>query len=253
MKLNFKSDFETMFAGLEAKVKTRLPIAVAIAMTKTAQDVKLAEIDEMTAVFDRPTPYTLNSPFLSPATPAKLEAEVWLKDDFLGGGSHPATEYLIPEIEGGVRVEKRSEYILRQAGILPEGMNAVPGPAATMDAYGNMSRGQVQQILSWLRLSETVSGRTANRPLGPLDKRQARRQAKQTPYFVASKDSVHGRHLHPGIWARTSTGIHLVIAFVPRTQYHGVLDFARVADETTDRVFEDHLREEIAVTIARVA
>ena len=49
----------------------------------------------MQLVFDRPTPYTLNSTFVSPATKTKLKAEVKLKDESAKG--LPATKYLAPD------------------------------------------------------------------------------------------------------------------------------------------------------------
>lgn len=251
MPFTLRSNLDQMMSQFSEKVRARLPLAGAIAINKTLAEVKPAVVEEMTQVFDRPTPYTLNSVYSKGATPASQEGTVWLKDDFLGGGSHPATEYLIPEIEGGVRAEKRSEYILRAAGVLPPGLSAIPGDRATLDAYGNISRGQVQAILSYLRLSDTVSGRTSNRPVGALNKRQARKAATQARYFVAAKDSAHGRHLAPGIYERTANGINAVLMFRTKPQYAGVLDFEGVCQRKAEDVFQGHLREQIAISVAR--
>ncbi len=40
---------------------------------------------------------------------------------------------------------------MRQAGVLPGGMFWVPGSAAKMDRYGNISTGQIVQIVSALK------------------------------------------------------------------------------------------------------
>src|ERR1035441_633525 len=77
-------------------VLRQLPFATAKALTRTAQLIKAAEVDEMRRVFDRPTPWTLNSVFITPATKDNLIARVWLKQDAAKGT--PAAKYLLSEI-----------------------------------------------------------------------------------------------------------------------------------------------------------
>ena len=55
-----------------ARMRSEHPFALAYALTKTAQDIKAAEIDVMKNVFDRPTRFTLNVLFLKPATKTDL-------------------------------------------------------------------------------------------------------------------------------------------------------------------------------------
>lgn len=257
MRLSTRTNLDQVFADLDDAVKRRLPIAVAIALTRTVQDIYAAEVDEMKQVFDRPNPFTLKSVRYSKATPQKLEAEVWLNDETSGGG-HAAAEYLIPQISGGFRIEKRSEYILRTTGILPTGMSIVPGKRARLDAYGNISTGLIQQVLSALRVSETLSGRTSDRPSArptgfrAFDRRRARQRARQGEFFVAHRDRVHGRHLAPGIYRRLKGSIQPVIMFVRRPSYRGIFDFDQVAEDATNAVFGDHLREQIEITRQRV-
>jgi hypothetical protein len=152
----------------------RLAAAQATALTRVAVQVKAAERNTMARIFDRPTPYTLNSLFVRPATAQSLEATVWLKDDLAGSGT-PATKYLAPQIEGGQRSLKPMEWLMQQAGHMPKGWRAVPGRGARLDAYGNMSLGQVQQILSQLRI-QVSSGYTRSLPVGADRKTQAKRR-----------------------------------------------------------------------------
>lgn len=255
MRITVTSNYDKFFADLEANVLARIPIATAIALTATAKDAQAAVVDEMERVFDDPTPYTLGAVYVEPATRNKQEARVWLKDDFRGGGSHPATEYLIPEIEGGVRVEKRSEWKLREAGVLPAGMSAVPGERAQLDGYGNMIRGQVIQILSYLRANERGAGSTSNRtrvPRSQMTTRQLTRADKQRKYFVSSRGTPHGRHLHPGVYERVGLRIEPVLIFVRKPAYRGRLDFNGVVQGVIDANLGDHLREQIAITVKRV-
>lgn len=51
----------------------RLNAVMATALTRTAQDVREAVRQELPRVFDRPTPYTLNSLFVRPATAQRLQ------------------------------------------------------------------------------------------------------------------------------------------------------------------------------------
>lgn len=239
MRLSAKCDTSKGFAQLDA-LRRGVDIGRAIALTKTAKLIEKAEVEEMKAVFDRPTPFTLNSVFITPATPENLEAEVFIKDETIKGRS--AREYLIPELEGGVRVEKRSEAILRKTGILPPGMFVVPGAGAKLDQYGNIGVGQIQQILSALRVSETVAGHTSDRP------RDKRRQRKGLPQFFVSRRSGATRHLPRGIWLRQGRNVKPIMIFVNQASYQKRLDFERVGTDIVNLHFEGLLREQMEIT-----
>jgi hypothetical protein len=79
VKFDVRDNFPQVKRLLDAQQR-QMPFAVALALTRTAQDVKRAEQAEMRGVFDRPTPFTLNSLFTKPATKQSLEARVWVKD-----------------------------------------------------------------------------------------------------------------------------------------------------------------------------
>ena len=59
-------------AGLQKQVR----FAAAKALTQTAKKVQTRLIAEMGSQFDRPTPYTLRSTFVKPATKTELSAIV---------------------------------------------------------------------------------------------------------------------------------------------------------------------------------
>lgn len=124
----------------------QLPFAMALGLTQLAQRVKTAEVAEMQRVFDRPTPFTLNSLFVKPATKTQQQSRVWLRD-FAPKGT-PATRYLMPQIEGGKREPKRSEKHLRHRGILRDNEFLVPARTAPLDKYGNISRASIVTMLS---------------------------------------------------------------------------------------------------------
>src|SRR5271157_979482 len=64
-------------------------------------------VQTMTQVFDRPTPYALNSTYVVPATKDRLESFVQLKNGAAKGT--PAIKFLDPEVFGEERNPKRGE------------------------------------------------------------------------------------------------------------------------------------------------
>lgn len=117
----------------------QLPYAVASALTKTAQLVKDAEKETMRQVFDRPTPFTMNSLQLTPAKKDRPVAVVWFKDPpNLSQKQH----YLEPEVFGGGRAMKPFEMGMGGKQYV------MPSKYEQLDAYGNLGRGKLTKLLS---------------------------------------------------------------------------------------------------------
>lgn len=254
-----------MQAMLGSISQRRINAVVATALTRTAVEVKAAELSELNSVIDRPTPYTQNAMFVKPATAETLAAEVWFKDDTAGSGT-PATKYLLPQVEGGQRHMKRFEKALQAAGSMPAGTVAVPGSAAKLDAYGNISRGQINQILSQVGVELTAGH---NRTLTKGTDRASRTKQRNAygragGQFVAIK--VQNGKLKPGIYLAESrnfgaklglgrTGkLRPVVLFVraanykPRFDFHGVAE--RVAAERLPMQVTRALTDSLAKTMA---
>lgn len=215
--------------------------AQVVALTRTALDAQAAERETIRSVFDRPTPYTLNSVFVKPATKAQPEAQFGLKDEF-GFPSESqitANRYLGPNIDGGSRSIKRFEKRLQLDGAMPRGWFAVPGKFARLDQYGNISRGQITQILSQLTLTK-VSGYTAN--ISPRSRKGAIKRAGGE--FVALPQG-RGKLL-PGIYQVTqfATGRSVprpVVIFVSRVQYSPRFDFHGVGEQAVETFYPANL------------
>lgn len=239
LNIDVRSDIEEKVKSVAWGYRDQVPFALALALTRTGQEVKEAERAEMERVFDRPTPYTLNSLFLRKATKANLEAVVWLREG--GGKGSAAADYLAAEIGGGERKHKRLEFHLRQKGILPPGMFVVPGPAADIDSYGNVSRGYVTKMLSALR-AFSQSGATANRPVGrPSRGLSKAQQSRQLQFFVSD-----GSRLAAGIWQRfgfaMSRATQPAFFFVSRATYDRRFKF----DEVAQRIIAERLAPNFA-------
>lgn len=217
------------------------------ALNKTAFEIRDAERKEMTRVFDRPTPFTLNSVYYRYATMAKPEAFVAIKR------SSDAFHYIRPQIYGGNRPQTRFEYMLRRQGILGQGEVVVPAPGSGVrrDMYGNMARGQYVEILSQLK-AFYLAGSSANETPASKARKAKKKNSYNVRYFVARKgESRVGQrswkngekvqHLKSGIWAKYEhafgSAIKPVMFFAPKASYRIRFRFYDVAKQTADRMF----------------
>jgi len=229
--IDFRSDLKDVLRSLGQIREDQIPFLTAYALTKTAQDIKAAEIRVMEGVFDRPTRFTLNSLFVKPATKKELEAVVHFKEGF---GSVPAWRYLGPQVEGGPRKKKSHERALERANILRGDEFCVPGKGVNLDSFGNMKGGEITRILS--RLSASPD------PLQNVTARSARRNKRRgaAAYFVARGQ---GR-LPDGIYQRVGLrNVKPVLIFVRQPRYHKRFPFYEQARQVYAARFAFHMRD----------
>jgi len=216
-----------------------IPYAASTALNRVGPAARKDLQAEMPRVFDRPNAYTLNSIRVIPATVDNLTVRIAVKDDATNNGTRPE-DYLLPNVFGGGRNEKRFERNLRYAGILREGWRAIPASGAKLDAFGNVPRGELQRILTALRASfDRYQNRT--------DSARSRRNARNAPYFVGGlprvsivggEQRVTPGSLQPGIYRRDGRGVKPVFIFTPKQpQYRQRLDFERTVERRADADF----------------
>jgi hypothetical protein len=237
MKFRFEArGLGAVTEALKSMSTRRVSAALATALTRTAAEVKAAVTQELDRSLDRPTPYTMRSLYMRPARADRLDAEVWVKDDRAGSGT-PATRYLLPQVDGGVRRIKRFELALQASGAMPRGWQAVPGAGAHLDAYGNISRGQLAQIISQVG-TELTAGH--NRTMSTDPRRRISAQRRAGGRFFAVRP---GQRLPPGIYQREFAGRNItpVLIFVRSTAYQPRVDFYGVAQ----RVAADRLPAQV--------
>ena len=191
---------------------------------------------EMAGVFDRPTPYILNSVTVAPATEQKLS--VWVGPTYLGAKGIEPQRILQAQAFGGRRRDKRSEVALRRAGILPRGyQTAVPATplAGTDDGRGNIKGSFVVQLLSYFQ-SFGEQGYRANmsaRRMRTINNGSKTKAARR--FFVAygrmrggarmtrfGEPDRRASNLAPGIWVAMGTGgvdVRPVLMFVRTGTY----------------------------------
>lgn len=234
MPVNVRDAIAQLTATSSASQK-QIQFATRVALTRTAQLAKVAEEKEMRDVFRSPTPYTLNSVFVQPATSTRLSATVKLKDD--ATKATPASKFLAAQVSGGQRAQKRFERALQSVGAMPTGYRAVPGKAAQLDSYGNMSRGQIVQILAFFRAFPEMGYKANMTDKGRARLARGTKKKQGFAYFVGRP----GDRLPLGIYQRVSfargTAIKPVLIFVRSTMYEAIFDFEYVAEQVVNAEF----------------
>ena len=258
MKIEFND--KPLKRALTAIETSQLPYAGSLALTKTAQAARRLVIEEFKTKFDRPKPSTVNETsgplYVKTASKNKWPndyAEVRIKDAPLPKGD-PALVYLYHHVKGGPRVSKRLELQLRSAGVLFPGYFAIPGSGARMDKYGNMSQGQVQEILSAFRAQKLeYMNTTVVRKVG---KRTIRNNQKLADYFVAYRGGSKTAHLAEGIWQRYGRNkweIRPVLIFVHGApQYSARIRWDQIVRGAAQFIYPQILRVALDHAIATI-
>jgi hypothetical protein len=192
----------------------------------------------MSQDLDRPKPATSRAVRVEKATKENLTAIIRLNER---GEGVPSAEFLKHNIIGGRRGMKRSEMMLQASGILPSGMYTIPGAAAKLDSYGNMSRGQIVSILSYFktfgiaRFGQDTRHRQGSRggKKGDLinTSRMNRVRAAAVNYFVV----MPGEKLPAGIWERTKARAKPVLMFVSPGNHRKLLKMYERGEKAVKR------------------
>jgi len=174
------------FRRMADKFPAQVRRACEISLDKVAFLGKARVRAEMPRVFDRPTPYTLNSLRVQRTRNHNMRSGVWFKEP-----DRMVEHYLVPQVFGGPRRLKGFERALGARLYMPS-------KYARLDRYGNMPYGVIVQILSVLGRAEYLSGYSAN-----ITARSKRRNRKPRDYVLLVKK--HGK-LPPGVYQRVQTG-----------------------------------------------
>jgi hypothetical protein len=197
--------------------RVHIPFAACSALNSTAFDIRKDEQTEMKRVFDRPTPFVVNSIEIIQAKKSALYVDVGFTKHSKG---RDVGEILRPQIFGGARDMKRSERWI--------GGFYVPGASARLDRYGNMMGGQITQVLSALGALRD--------PYQNVTPGSLKRNKKPRDYFVLfhKKDG-----LIPGVYLRTSRDVvKPIMILIPPPKYRKRFHFYEVAEACSRRNFQ---------------
>ena len=245
--------------------KRHIPYATMLALNATAKDVQAAVYDQFRKSFDRPTPIVMKSLRIKYAKKTDLTAMVFMKDKGLGGkNANSMAEILGHHVSGGARIHKKIEFVLRQWNFISAGEYVVPGAAAKMDKYGNMSRGQIVQILSQLGVKN--AGYDSNPTGSKRSKRNVAKagsifwsrgpEGKRTPLVDKATGIKYGytggnaSRLAKGAWIRNGRSVHPILLVVKSTSYRKLIDMRQIAQPIIDKQFRIHFASAIDQALA---
>jgi hypothetical protein len=234
INIAINKDFFLQIDALKEKFSDKqVRFATSRAINQAAYVGAQATVKEMRKVFDRPTPWILKSVRYTKSTKDNLKAEIDF--DFWGNKQGvTASQVLQAEIFGGQRNLKRHEKALQRSQTLPKNKSIVPGANARTDKYGNMSAGQIVQVMAWFN-SFGQQGYEAN--INAKGRKRLGRDKKKTgqkgfQYFALK--AKRGKLL-PGVYQRFQTGfgsaVKPVMIFVDRPKYKARLDFYGIAEK----------------------
>lgn len=256
LTISIDSDLPRLLAYTNAVSRSMRPL-VAQAMTHGSRRAERAIKAQAPRYIDRPTRWTMNSIFVKPATPTRLETAVGFKDYAVKGT--PAAKYLEPMVSGRRRGPKGSENLLRRTQVIPPGSFITPTGVKPLllNQYGNISGAKMVQVLSRLS-SLREAGYTAN----VSKSRRSQSKRAQSDYFTGQPGS-----LPYGIYARLGkkpkgtggpggTGGRAVTSNLPRG-FHTVFNVVRQAPKyeptfPADKILERTFASTYSSKLARL-
>jgi hypothetical protein len=237
MKITIDHNILDLTKAMQA-APSQIGFALKQAVNNSATRARDAVREQMRMKFDRPTNYFLNSLRVKYATSKDAPiAEVWFKDK---NSVESADSMVAPHIFGGARRFKAMETRLQRAGLLPTGWQVVPGEGASLDAYGNMSKGQISLILNVLGTYKEAGYNKANdKTKARLAKGNIKKNVYGFELWVNPVGGTKGKHLSPGVYKRVTTGfgtsLKPMLIFVKSTNYRKRLDFYAIVNQSVNQ------------------
>lgn len=235
MKIVLSHNFPDVIRQVDQLGKAA-PRVLREALNRTADWAQTDVVRQMRRVFDRPIPYTLRSLRTFYASTSNLTATLWFKQ-------RRADEdklWAVPQIHGGSRATKPMELRLERVGILPRGWRVMPGEGAPLDAYGNISPGEISRVLNVLGMYTEAGYNKANdKTRARLRKGNARRGQYGFEYWVNPVGARRQKHLQPGVYRRVytayGTSLKPIMIFVSGAKYRMRLDFFGIVEASMQR------------------
>lgn len=230
-----KGNVAEFIGSLEATHK-QVVFAEMVALNRTARDAREAVRDEMKRVFDRPTRWSLNAFQIETATRSRLVATVVQK--YAAGGRAPRT-WFNPNVYGEARRAKAFENALASRLGLPIGSTFfMPGSGAKLDRYGNVSGGQLGQVLSDLGARQTDPNQNATD--------RSRKRNKRARHFV-----LQSRNGSVNIVVKTSKGLSVVFTAVSSApDYAAIFQFHKVVERSAMKRYPIRFEEAFNQAVA---
>lgn len=241
--ITITSNKDQLFAGLDDVQQRQVPWAMVLTLNEMAQEVLKGVQSDMDKHFDRPTRWTKNAFGVYRATKQRLYSEVKEKP------SVSTKHYLKVQERGGGRpktgIERNFDARLPFDGMIAALIPATGGPfdAAKLDAFGNWSNGERNEVMSQLKVGRDV-GFNSNKSDASAKRRTRRGGAT---YFVAS------RGLAPGVYRRKSpddTPVRVLKFARKAPVYKRSLGFIEGAEARVRKTFAERFARHLAAALA---
>lgn len=277
MKITFDTRDIDRFAQALSKVSaTGARQAIAGAINDVAFEARKRVQSELINKLDRPTPYTQRGVLVAKATPeqsnptAVVGFDIITVQDASGNtiayrqtspGEVERGNYLAPLESGAPRKTKRFELALQASGAMPRGTFAVPARETKLDAFGNLPRGMIQQIISQVG-TELLSGQSRtmrkrdNETVKQFDRRRAKAYGKAGGQYVSYPNG-RGK-LPPGLYRAEGVGIpgrgggfqrsgrfRAVLFYVTKATYRQRFDFGAVIERAHRELLERQITRQV--------
>jgi hypothetical protein len=243
IELTLTTDIPQKIGRLTLLTDKQFRYAVAQAMTDSAKAGQKAITNSMARYIDRPTPFTTKSTYVSFANPNKLNAEVGFKQ-FATKGT-PAGKYLSAMARGGDRSHKRSEGVLRRAGVIGGSQFIVPRREWQGDPYGNVPRGTMSMVLSQLK-----AYRGDLRSLNASGSARSVRKRETAGQFFMSRSGRAILYRAPGASGRGSTETaFMVLDDAPNHEKR--FPIVRILNEEVERTYPQLIRSSLERELRR--
>lgn len=235
------SSLDNLRRGLANFSDRRFQSGLAEALNNTARAVRDEWGGQLYTRIDRPTQLTRSAvKSREKADVGRLRAVVGLNDD--ASIATPPSEYLTTLETGGDRAVKKFERALQAKGSMPAGAKAVPAQYAARDAFGNIRRQQIVQILNQLGDNLSVG---YQRVIGRTAAKRALAVKRAGRVYVAVPRQ-QGK-LAPGVYERKGKALLPVLFYVSRTRYRKVLEL----EERAVRVVQRELPVQVSLAMEK--
>jgi len=230
-----------------SRLKKQVDFAMAGAINDVAYEVMREGRAEMKRVFDRPTPYTINSwRVTDKATRNSLTARVEFSDYLSSAGVGP-DQKLKQQFIGGPRRRTATEFMLQNAGMLKRDRYLVPGLGAKLNKYGNISPGQLSQIRSQLKLGNDPASFSSD------SARSRRNVARSGNYFWSygrASTLFRSTHLAQGVWLRKGNAIHPILLSARSPKYRSLMSPREISEAIVKRDMESAFNRRFALAMS---
>ena len=264
VEIKISVDFKGVVDALNGAALKQVPFVMSKTLNTIAKGVQERIKQQLPVKFDNPTPFTQKGVFMSAATKAKPEAQVYFPESQEESGK-ALREYIRPGAEGtSARHQKKTEFLLTRMGYLPAGWVTVPGSyfkdGGKLDTYGNIPGSYYKQIIRSLQIKTTKG---PPKPPSLASQKRAAKMGVASEFFAVgtgtNKLGNHGGWLPSGVYKRTGPGgrkLAQYLLFVRRASYRQRLDLQDEAQTFINqgggqKAFDDAVKEITAKFPAR--